>query len=106
MPEYRYIKLAQDSCVVRLKSIMYFGRNEDVVTLFRKHQVQQMALVVNGFCNGLSKVENVYDVVQFPGVAVLKIFKIKVKVTHQKCFAGQTVRVFKEVEKLIEKLGL
>ena len=41
-----------------------------------------MALVVNGFCNGLSKVENVYDVVQFPGVAVFYVFKMKVKVTH------------------------
>ena len=31
------------------------------------------------------------------------VFKMKVKVTHKECFARQTVRVFKEVGKLIEK---
>ena len=32
--------------------------------------------------------------------------KMKVKVTHKECFARQTVRVFKEVGKLIEKHGV
>ena len=31
---------------------------------------------------------------------------MKVKVTHEECFARQTVRVFKEVRKLIEKHGV
>ena len=31
---------------------------------------------------------------------------MKVKVTHKECFARQTVRVFKEVGKLIEKHGI
>ena len=31
---------------------------------------------------------------------------MKVKVTHLKRFAGQAVRVFKEVAKLIEKHGI
>ena len=31
---------------------------------------------------------------------------MKVKVIHNECFARQTVRVFKEVEKLIEKHGV
>ena len=31
---------------------------------------------------------------------------MKVKVTHKECFARQTVRVFKEVGKLIEKHGV
>ena len=31
---------------------------------------------------------------------------MKVKVTHKECFARPTVRVFKEVGKLIEKYGV
>ena len=38
--------------------------------MFRKHLVKQVALVVSVFSNGLSKVENVHDVVQFFGVVV------------------------------------
>ena len=37
---------------------------------------------------------------------VFYVFKLKVKVTHKKCFARQTVRVFKKVGKLIEKHGV
>ena len=31
---------------------------------------------------------------------------MKVKVTHEKCFARQTVKVFKKAGKLIEKHGV
>ena len=41
----------------------------------------------------------------FSGV-VFYVFKMKVRVTHKECFARQTVRVFKEVGKLIEKHGV
>ena len=41
----------------------------------------------------------------FSGVIVFYVFKMKVKVTHKESFARQTVRVFKEVGKLIEKYG-
>ena len=43
--------------------------------MFRKHLVKQVALVVSEFSYGLSKVENVYDVVQFSGVVELKLSK-------------------------------
>ena len=43
---------------------------------------------------------------QFSVVVVFYVFRMKVKVTHKKCFARQTVRVFKEVGKLIEKHGV
>ena len=42
----------------------------------------------------------------FFGVLVFYVFKMKVKVTHKECFARQTVGVFKEVGKLIEKHGV
>ena len=42
----------------------------------------------------------------FSGVLVFYVFKMKVKVTHKECFARQTVGVFKEVRKLIEKHGV
>ena len=37
---------------------------------------------------------------------VFYVFKMKVKVAHKECFARQTVGVFKEVGKLIEKHGV
>ena len=43
---------------------------------------------------------------QFSGVLVFYVFKMKVKVTHKECFARQTVGVFKEVGKLIKKHGV
>ena len=43
---------------------------------------------------------------QFPGVVVFSVFKMKFQITRLKHFAGQTVRVFKEVGKLIEKHGI
>ena len=42
----------------------------------------------------------------FLELIVFYVFKMKVKVTHKECFARKTVRVFKEVGKLIEKDGV
>ena len=65
-----------------------------------------MALVVSRFRNGLGYVKHAYDIVQFSGVVVFYGFRMKVKVTHKKCFARHTVRVFKKVGKMIEKHGI
>ena len=73
--------------------------------MFRRREVKQMSLVVSEFSNGLSKFENVYNVVQFPGVAAFYVFKMKVKVNQGSVLLGR-LSVLKEVGKLVEKHGI